>query len=104
MEEKRSFKQFSEFYSYYLSQHHNKRCRLMHFIGTLFVLIIFFGSLIEGRYFYFILIPFVGYGFAWAGHYFFEKNHPTTFRYPLYSFLADFVLFKDVLLGKIKVF
>lgn len=48
------------------------------------------------------LLPVLGYGFAWAGHFFFEKNRPATFTYPLYSLLGDWVMFKDMLTGKIR--
>jgi hypothetical protein len=44
----------------------------------------------------------VGYGFAWVGHFFFEKNKPATFKYPLYSLARDFILFFDLLSGKQK--
>ena len=45
-------------------------------------------------------LPVVGYGFAWIGHFFFEKNHPATFKYPLYSFMGDWMMFKDILMRK----
>jgi hypothetical protein len=44
-----------------------------------------------------------GYGFAWVGHFFFEHNTPATFKYPLYSFAGDWVMFKDILTGKIPL-
>jgi hypothetical protein len=47
-------------------------------------------------------LPVLGYGFAWAGHIFFEKNRPATFTYPLYSFIGDWVMFKNILTGKLK--
>ena len=50
-----------------------------------------------------ILVPILGYGFAWIGHYFVEKNKPATFTYPLYSLMGDWVMFKDILTGKIKL-
>ena len=43
-----------------------------------------------------------GYAFAWVGHFFFEKNRPATFRHPFYSFAGDWVMFKDILTGKIR--
>ncbi|HWI24940.1 MAG TPA: DUF962 domain-containing protein, partial [Lysobacter sp.] len=43
-----------------------------------------------------------GYGFAWIGHFFFEHNRPATFRHPLYSFVGDWVMFKDILTGRIR--
>ena len=46
-------------------------------------------------------LPLVGYGFAWVGHFFFEKNKPATFKNPLYSLWGDFVMWKDVVTGKI---
>jgi hypothetical protein len=47
-------------------------------------------------------MPVFGYGFAWAGHFKVEKNRPATFDYPFYSLASDFVMFKDILTGKIK--
>jgi hypothetical protein len=47
-------------------------------------------------------LPLFGYGFAWVGHFFFEKNRPATFTYPIYSFIGDWVMYKDILTGKIK--
>ena len=43
-----------------------------------------------------------GYAFAWVGHFFFEKNRPATFRHPFYSFAGDWVMFKDILSGRIR--
>jgi len=43
-----------------------------------------------------------GYGFAWVGHFFFEKNRPATFRYPLYSLLGDWVMYRDIWIGRIR--
>lgn len=33
---------------------------------------------------------------------FFEKNRPATFKHPFYSLWGDWVMFKDMLVGKIK--
>jgi hypothetical protein len=49
------------------------------------------------------LIPVIGYGFAWVGHFFFEKNKPATFKHPFYSLLGDWVMFKDILVGKVSL-
>jgi hypothetical protein len=50
-----------------------------------------------------ILMPVIGYVFAWAGHYFVEKNKPATLRHPVWSLMGDWVMFKDVMTGKIKL-
>ena len=43
-----------------------------------------------------------GYAFAWVGDFFFEKNRPATFTYPLYSFMGDWVMWRDMLIGRIR--
>lgn len=93
---------FKEFYPFYLSEHLNPISRRLHFIGTALLFLILGGALITGRYFWLIFIPLVGYGFAWIGHFFFEKNKPATFKYPFYSLFSDFRLFFDLLIGKEK--
>lgn len=50
-----------------------------------------------------LILPIVGYGFAWIGHFFFEKNQPATFKYPLYSLMGDFVMFWEILTQKEKI-
>lgn len=50
-----------------------------------------------------ILALGVGYACAWFGHFYLEKNKPATFTYPFYSFLADWVMYKDILSGKLTI-
>ena len=82
---------FKEFYPFYLSEHQNINSRRLHFVGTLFVILIFFYALFMTKWWFLLLMPVLGYGFAWVGHFFFEKNRPATFKYPLYSLMGDFV-------------
>ncbi len=93
-----------EFYPYYLTEHQNPTSRILHFVGTGLVIAILIISLIVNKYLFLICIPFVGYGFAWVGHFFYEKNKPATFKYPLYSLGSDFILFFDLLTGKQRFF
>lgn len=101
MEEKR-FQSLKEFYPFYLTEHSNSTSRILHFIGTGLVLLLIPASLLFHDARLLLLIPFVGYGFAWVGHFFFEKNKPATFKHPVYSLASDFLLFFDLLSGKQK--
>lgn len=97
------FESFADFYPFYLEEHSDPRCRALHYIGSTLVLILLVYALVTGRYALLWLIPVVGYGFAWVGHFFFEHNRPATFQYPLYSLLGDFVMFRDMLTGRIRL-
>jgi hypothetical protein len=49
-----------------------------------------------------VAAPFIGYGFAWVGHFFFEKNQPATFKYPGFSLRGDFKLWFETVTGRRK--
>lgn len=51
---------------------------------------------------YFLYGLLCGYGFAWLGHFGFEKNKPASFKRPLYSFMGDWVMYKDIWTGRIS--
>ena len=97
---KKRYKSLKEFYPFYLTEHLNGTCRILHFTGTLILLIVLGWAIASQTWNALWLIPVIGYGFAWTGHFFFEKNKPATFQYPLYSLLSDFIMFKDLLTGK----
>ena len=96
-----SFKNFKEFYPFYLSEHKNKTSRMLHFIGTFLVFsLLIFLAVAQKEAQFWIALPLTGYGFAWVGHAFFEKNKPATFKHPLWSLRGDFTLFFDILIGR----
>jgi hypothetical protein len=97
------FTSFSEFYPFYLNEHRDATCRTLHFVGSWLVLAVVALSIYLSNYALLWLVPVVGYGFAWVGHFFFEKNKPATFKHPLYSFIGDWVMFKDILLGRVSL-
>lgn len=97
------FRSFRDFYRFYLSEHANRNCRRLHFAGTTLVLatLAVAAWLHDARWLW--LTPIFGYGFAWIGHYAFEKNRPATFRHPFYSFVGDWVMYWDVLHGRVRL-
>jgi len=99
----KQYNSFSEFYPFYLSQHSDINCRRLHFIGSALVVGVLIAAVAMQRWWWLLGLPVIGYGFAWAGHFVFEKNRPATFQYPMYSFMGDWVMFKDMLTGKIRV-
>jgi hypothetical protein len=96
------FATFAEFYPYYLSEHRHPVCRRLHFVGTALTLGCRAAAVVSSNPWWLTGMPIAGYSFAWVGHFLFEKNRPATFDYPLYSLLADFVLFRDMLVGRIR--
>lgn len=101
MAAEKKYKSFWSFYPYYLTEHSDFTNRTLHFIGTALLLIILIVAIAIQKWWMLALIPVVGYGFAWVGHFFIEKNKPATFTYPLYSLGSDFVMFWHILTGQI---
>ena len=97
------FKSFKEFYPYYLMEHKKSSTKLFDAIGTLSGLVSLILFIYFKEYKYIFISPILGYSFAWFSHAFFEKNKPATFKYPLFSFLGDWFMLKDILTGKIKL-
>ena len=87
------FESFGEFYEFYLSEHKSKPCRRMHFVGSTAALLCVAALIVTGWPAYIALGFSAGYGFAWIGHFVFEKNQPATFKYPLYSFVGDWKMY-----------
>ena len=99
----REFAKSREFYPFYLSEHADVRSRRMHFAGTTLILFLMAIAFVGGNWNWLWLIPIAGYGFAWIGHFVFEKNRPATFKHPFYSLLGDWVMYFDVLRGRVSL-
>ncbi len=99
----RKFSSFGEFYPFYLDEHSNRTCRRLHFVGTALVILTAVYAVVTQRWMALWFMPLFGYGFAWVGHFFFEKNRPATFTHPLYSLVGDFRMFGDILAGRVSV-
>jgi hypothetical protein len=88
----RKFTSFAEFYPFYLSQHRDPICRHLHAAGMLLAAAAALLIVLGGRWNELWLVPVLGYGLGWIGHFAFEKNRPATFSHPLYSLLGDVVM------------
>jgi hypothetical protein len=95
------FESFAQFYPYYLTQHANPVSRTLHFIGSTLVLLTLAAVLATRSWWGLVLLPVIGYGFAWAGHFVFEKNKPATFGHPFWSLASDWVMWWQMLTGKV---
>ena len=102
VEEIAAYRSFVEFYPFYLSQHADRTCRRLHFVGTSLGLAAVVYAVATLAFGWILAGIAAGYLLAWIGHFFFEKNRPATFTYPLYSFLGDWVMWKDMLTGRIR--
>jgi hypothetical protein len=93
------YKNLDEFYPFYLSQHAYDVNRIFHYCATLSSLIVFAYVGVTFKLLYLLYAPLLGYGFAWVGHFFFEKNKPATFKYPIMSLISDYVMFSRFITG-----
>ena len=92
---------FEEFWPYYVSQHQNPTCRKLHFIGTSIAL----GCVAIAPFQPAALIaaPIAGYGFAWVGHFVFEKNKPASWggvKAFAWSLRGDLRMWKMMAMGQ----
>ena len=94
---------FREFYPFYLGEHRNPVCRRLHFAGSTLVLLAVVVAIVTRDARWLWLTPVAGYGFAWVGHFAFEKNRPATFRHPLYSLAGDWVMYWQILRGRLRL-
>ncbi len=102
MSEEKRFRNFADFYPFYLSEHANRISRRLHFVGTSIALALLVTTLATQQWWLVTVALIQGYAFAWVGHFFFERNKPATFRYPRFSFMGDWRLWWEILTGKVR--
>jgi hypothetical protein len=95
----RPLRSYEEFWPFYVSQHLHPTNRALHFVGTTLVLACLTAGILASPW-WLLASPAAGYGFAWVGHFVFEKNRPATFTYPLWSLRGDFRMYRLTWLGR----
>ncbi len=98
----KQYQSFKEFWPFYLSQHLDVTCRALHYLGTFGACCLLTWVIVSGSLVFIPLALVFGYGFAWIGHFIFEKNKPATFEYPFWSFIADYKMSYMALTGKLE--
>ena len=84
---------FTEFWPIYLREHASAPNRHLHYIGTALTLPFWALFAVSLDPLWLLGAAVAGYGFAWTGHFFIEKNRPATFAHPIYSLICDYRMF-----------
>jgi len=95
------YKSFSEFWPFYVTEHSKQGTRILHLVGTTASIALLIYLIASGRWWLFPLAFIAGYGCAWLAHFLVERNRPATFKYPLWSFMADYKMIALMITGKI---
>ena len=92
-----------EYYKHYLSLHQDHMCRRMHFIGQVVTLLFIYYIVASHKWILAPIALFVVYPFAWLGHKRYEKNKPAAFSDPIKAKISDWIMFKDIIIGKLSI-
>ena len=98
----RQYNSFAEFWPHYVAEHSQPRTRLLHLIGTTISIGCAVYFITIGSWWFFPLALIPGYGAAWIGHFFIEKNKPATFQHPVWSFIGDHKMIWLMLTGRMS--
>jgi len=98
----RRFSSFEEFWPYYVAQHVHPANRALHFLGTSLAVAAVAAAASLVTPLWLLLVPVAGYGPAWIGHFFVEKNRPAAFTYPLWSLRGDFRMYRLMWMARME--
>lgn len=93
---------FAEFYTAYLTDHTDRTSRQLHFFGLTLSILFLALLALSGNAWWLLAAVLTFYGFAWIGHFQFEKNRPRSFKQPIYSFLGAWLMYWQMLTGQIS--
>src|SRR5689334_19985380 len=93
---------FADFWLLYAREHSHPLNRALHFFGTSLFIASGPAAVLVGDARLLLVGVACGYGFAWIGHFFVQRNRPASFRFPVYSLIADFVMYGKILRGQME--
>ncbi len=93
---------YKDFFPYYLREHRKRETRVLHYFGTVVSNVLLWTLIFTQNYYFILLILVAGYGPAWIGHFFIEKNRPATFTYPWWSYIGDHHMLYLLVRGRLK--
>ena len=92
---------FREFWPFYLGEHAKPATRALHIAGSTAGLVAASLAVASRSPRLLVVALGAGYAFAWVSHAIVEHNRPATFRYPLWSFAADWKMWGCALTGRL---
>ena len=97
------FSSYNEFFAFYLRAHSHPLNRVLHFCGSLIGLAVAITAIALGHPWFVLLWPVIGYGFAWFGHFVFEKNTPTIFKHPATPLVIAWAVIRGLGAGLVRL-
>ena len=96
------FSTYRAFWPHYLREHAKPETRALHFLGTGIATAALLTALVTRRFWLLPIAFAAGYGPAWIGHFFVEKNQPATFTHPFWSLISDYRMAALRLTGRLE--
>jgi hypothetical protein len=97
-----AFRDFEEFWPFYVGEHRSPINRALHYFGTAFGYSLAAMAAWEQNPWFIPLALACGYGPAWVGHFIVERNRPATFQHPIWSFRGDARMLRYFLTGRMS--
>ena len=95
------YRTYGDFWPFYLGEHARAATRAVHYVGTIGATLALLAALLTRNWWWLLAVPFLGYGPAWIGHFFIEKNKPATFQAPFWSLISDYRMCGLFLAGRL---
>lgn len=96
------YDRFADFYPVYLAMHSHPTNRRLHLMGNGLAVAALVYAIVARNPWALLAMPVFANAFAWVGHIFFQRNRPGVAHYPIWGALGNWVMTRDVLLGKLR--